>query len=44
LIEARKGKLDQGLVFAGEQVYRIKEILSVKDIFRQFLEGLESLD
>jgi hypothetical protein len=41
LIEASKGNLDQGLVFAGEGVYKIKEILSVKDIFHLFFDGLE---
>ncbi|GAB4281834.1 MAG: nitronate monooxygenase [Candidatus Rifleibacteriota bacterium] len=41
LIEARKGDFENGLVFAGEHVYRIKEIMSVEDIFRMFFEGLE---
>jgi NAD(P)H-dependent flavin oxidoreductase YrpB (nitropropane dioxygenase family) len=44
LIEARQGHLDKGLVFAGEHVYRINEILSVKQIFENFFEGLESVD
>lgn len=44
LIEAREGNLDHGLVFAGEHVYRIDEILTVKQIFDNFFEGLESLD
>jgi NAD(P)H-dependent flavin oxidoreductase YrpB (nitropropane dioxygenase family) len=41
LIEARIGNLDNGLVFAGEHVYRIDKILSVKDIFANFFAGLE---
>lgn len=44
LIEARAGNLDKGLVFAGEQVYRINEILSVKDIFKMFFSGLDYRD
>lgn len=42
LIEAREGNLEKGLVFAGEHVHRINEILSVKDIFSRFFEGLEN--
>lgn len=44
LIEARKGNLDKGLVFAGEHVFRINEILSVKEIFEMFFKGLEYKD
>ena len=44
LIEARSGNLDKGLVFAGEHVYRINEILSVKDIFNMFFSGLDYRD
>lgn len=44
LIEAAKGNLEEGLVFAGEQVYRINEILSVKEIFAMFFKGLECID
>lgn len=44
LIEARAGNLEKGLVFAGEQVYRINEILSVKDIFKMFFSGLDYRD
>jgi NAD(P)H-dependent flavin oxidoreductase YrpB (nitropropane dioxygenase family) len=44
LIEARGGNLDEGLVFAGEHVYRIDEILSVKDIFSMFFNGLDFKD
>lgn len=41
LIDARAGDLSKGLVFAGEHVHRINEILSVKDLFKQLFEGLE---
>lgn len=41
LIEAHKGHLDTGLVFAGEEVYRIGEILSVEDIMKNLFNGLE---
>ncbi len=44
LIEARAGNLDKGLVFSGEHVYRIKEIMSVKDIFAMFFAGLDYRD
>jgi len=44
LIEARSGNLDRGLVFSGEHVYRINEILSVKEIFEMFFKGLEFKD
>ena len=44
LMAAREGDLENGLVFAGEHVYKINEILSVKEIFSQLLDGLEPLD
>ncbi len=44
LTQAKDGNLDQGLVFAGEHVYKIKEILSVAEIFRLFFDGLEFKD
>lgn len=44
LIQARAGNLDKGLVFAGENVYRIGEILSVKDIFARLFSGLDYRD
>ncbi|HAE41041.1 MAG TPA: 2-nitropropane dioxygenase, partial [Candidatus Riflebacteria bacterium] len=44
LIQARAGNLDKGLVFAGENVYRIGEILSVKDIFTMLFSGLDYRD
>lgn len=44
LNEARAGNLARGLVFAGECVYRIKEILSVENIMKNFFAGLEAID
>jgi hypothetical protein len=32
LINAKKGKLQNGFAFAGSNVYRIKEIVSVHDL------------
>ncbi len=36
LIDAQKGKMETGLVFAGINVHKIREILSVKDIINRF--------
>ncbi|MBF0543421.1 MAG: nitronate monooxygenase [Candidatus Riflebacteria bacterium] len=44
LLKAREGDLDNGLVFAGEHVYKIKEVLPVKEIFRLFFDGLEPVE
>lgn len=44
LIDARAGDLEKGLVFAGEQVYRIDKIMSVAEIFEMFFKGLEFRD
>lgn len=41
LIAAKDGDLENGLVFAGENVYRINEILSVEQIMHNFFDGLE---
>lgn len=43
LNNAQKGKLQEGLVFAGQCVSRIKEILPVKKIIANILNELESL-
>lgn len=37
LLEARNGRVDQGIVFAGQNVFKIKEILPVKLIFEKIL-------
>jgi len=44
LMRAKEGDLEHGLVFAGEHVYKIKEILSVEEIFHLFFDGLEPID
>ena len=44
LIAAKDGDLENGLVFAGENVYRINEILSVEQIMHNFFDGLEYVD
>lgn len=42
LINAQKGNLKEGLIFAGEYVSKIKEILSVKEIVRRLLQEAEA--
>lgn len=37
LLEAREGRVDHGLVFAGKNVFKIKEILPVEMIFQKIL-------
>jgi nitronate monooxygenase len=41
LIRAQQGDVETGLVFSGEHVYRIKEILPVKEIFKRLLQEVE---
>lgn len=41
LVAAQQGDLDNGLVFAGERVSEIKEILPVKEIIRRLLKEVE---
>ncbi len=43
LENSRIGKVDEGLVFCGQNVYKIKEILSVPDIFSNILAEVESV-
>ena len=40
---ARDGNIDEGLVFSGENVYKMKEILSVKEVFDMFTSRAESV-
>ena len=42
LENSRTGKVDEGVVFVGQNVHRIKEILPVKDIFNNLLYELKS--
>ncbi len=44
LIRAQQGDLETGLVFTGEYMPRIKEILPVKQIIKQLVEEAESCD
>ncbi|MFZ5640156.1 MAG: NAD(P)H-dependent flavin oxidoreductase [Bacillota bacterium] len=41
LVAAQRGDLENGLVFAGERVSEIKEILPVKEIMRKLLKEVE---
>lgn len=42
LINAQKGNLKHGFVFAGENVYKTKEIISVKELMASLLEEYEN--
>jgi len=42
LINAQKGNLKHGFAFAGENVYRTKEIISVKELMASLLEEYEN--
>jgi len=44
LSRAQQGDVDTGLVFTGEYIYKIKEILSVKEIFNKLLKEIESIN
>lgn len=43
LIKACEGDIENGLFFSGENVYKIKDILSVKEVFDQFIAQAESM-
>lgn len=43
LINAVKGDVDNGLIFTGSNGYRIKEIVKVKDIIDEIVEGYEKI-
>jgi NAD(P)H-dependent flavin oxidoreductase YrpB (nitropropane dioxygenase family) len=43
LIKACDGDIEHGLVFSGENVYKMKEILTVKEVFDQFISQAESI-
>ena len=44
LIRAQQGDVENGLVFTGEYVHKIDEILSVKEIFRRLLAEVETIN
>ncbi len=41
LISAKKGNLKHGFAFAGKNAYRVKEVVSVKDLIRSLLDVYE---
>lgn len=41
LINAQKGRLNKGFAFAGQNAYRVREIVSVKKLFATLLEEFE---
>lgn len=41
LISAKKGNLKHGFAFAGKNAYRVKEVVSVKDLIRSLLDEYE---
>ena len=43
LTAARDGDYSEGLFFSGENIYKMKEILPVAEIFRQFVSQAESV-
>ncbi len=43
LIKAQQGNFEDGLFFSGENVYKMKEILTVKEVFDQFVSQAESV-
>jgi len=43
LTKARDGNLEEGLFFSGENTYKMKDILSVAEIFKQFKMQAESV-
>ncbi len=43
LMAARDGNVEEGLFFSGENVYKINDILSVKEVFDQFVSQAESV-
>lgn len=43
LIASRNGNIEDGLVFAGSNTYKMKSILPVAEIFRQFREQAEAV-
>ena len=41
LISAKKGNLKHGFAFAGKNAYRVKQVVSVKDLIRSLLDEYE---
>ena len=40
---SKDGNIDEGLVFSGENTYKMKSILSVAEIFEKFTTEAESV-
>jgi hypothetical protein len=40
---AKDGNIEEGLVFSGENVYKMKEILTVKEVFDMIISQAESV-
>lgn len=43
LMKARDGDIENGLVFSGENVYKMKDILTVREVFEQFVSQAETV-
>ena len=43
LVKALEGDLEDGLFFSGENVWKMKEIMTVKEVFDQFVSQAESV-
>ena len=43
LMKAKDGDIDEGLAFSGENVYKMKEILTVREVFDMFVSQAESV-
>jgi nitronate monooxygenase len=43
LTKSRDGNIEEGLVFSGENTYKMKDLLSVSEIFKQFKKQAESV-
>lgn len=43
LVKAHDGDIENGLVFSGENVYKMKDILTVREVFDQFVSQAESI-
>lgn len=43
LTQAIEGNVEEGLIFSGENTYKMKSILSVAEIFKQFVSQAESV-
>ncbi len=44
LIRAQQGDVENGLVFTGEYIHKIKEILPVKEIFARLQAEVEAIN